>query len=550
MIARLTSKKLWQALAGCGAISLLLSWAASGFRSLDQLPAFFLVILLGAGFLWLGWVSLRREPRPAWLGGWLVLAALLRLGLGVFWSIALPAWGYGSDVELAGYVMQDAYARDRSAWELAISSQPLTSAFTENQPGDQYGGLLFLSAGLYRVLGGGTHQPLMMVVLAASFSALAILYTWAFTHRLAGSRAAMLAAGGLALYPEAVLLGSSQMREAFTLTLAIFALYALHRYLADLAPIYLVPVLISLLVCVAISPPTAGLILILLAASALAQSHLHISRQIRLWLLLGGLALLAGLVLWLVWSQLAPQSVVNPAQTITWWLRKAAEFQAYQTRQASGWIQRIFRDTPAALHMPLLVIYGVAQPFLPAALVAGGAPIWQGIAIWRAMGWAVLLVLLVYATWTWLRNTGQKRLVGILLLVVWLVILVAALRSGGDLWDNPRYRVVLAGVQLSLAAWGVVEGQTRRDLWLKRFLIGGILILAWFIPWYLRRYLGLVWPVVDPFKTLGLGLASACLYFLWDWARLQPTGGQGDTSTPGTSHPPSGEQQNNLMSQG
>jgi len=43
--------------------------------------------------------------------------------------------------------------------------------------------------------------------------------------------------------------------------------------------------------------------------------------------------------------------------------------------------------------------------------------------------------------------------------------------------------------------------------------------LLWFVPWYLHRYTPLTWPVVDLFKTLGLGLATAVLVLLWDWAR-------------------------------
>ena len=42
-------------------------------------------------------------------------------------------------------------------------------------------------------------------------------------------------------------------------------------------------------------------------------------------------------------------------------------------------------------------------------------------------------------------------------------------------------------------------------------------ILGWFIPWYLRRYSGLDWPVADPAKTLSLGFVTAMLLVAWDW---------------------------------
>jgi hypothetical protein len=418
--------------------------------------------------------------------------------------------------------MQDAYERDTAAWELATSGAPLWQAFTGNRASDQYGGLLFFSALIYRSIGGPAHQPLMMVVLGAAVSALAVLFTWACARRLMEARTAALAAWGLALYPEAVLLGSSQMREAFTITLAVVALYGLLRFHQDHRLASLAFLLGALLICLALSPPAAVLILILLLAVALTLDKFRLLRSQRLWLILVGLVLLAGLGLWLSWSQIAPEGVSSPFGMVSWWLRKAADLQAYETRQASGWIQKIFRETPAGLHLPLLVLYGAARPLLPAALVAGGAPIWQGIAIWRAFGWTILLLLLLYALWVWLRSTPRPAVIGALHVVVWAVILVASLRSGGDQWDNPRYRATLAGVQVAVAAWGVVTGRQTRDPWLRRALIGGLLVIAWFLPWYLRRYTPATWPVVDPFKALGLGIVSACLYFLWDWARLAP----------------------------
>ena len=103
-------------------------------------------------------------------------------------------------------------------------------------------------------------------------------------------------------------------------------------------------------------------------------------------------------------------------------------------------------------------------------------------------------------------------------LAVWLVILVASFRGGGDAWDNPRYRLTFAGLQIALVAWAWAEQRRQPDPWLRRVLIGLGLMLAWFAPWYLRRYLHMGWPVADFFMTLGLGLSSAALYWIGDWA--------------------------------
>ena len=84
-----------------------------------------------------------------------------------------------------------------------------------------------------------------------------------------------------------------------------------------------------------------------------------------------------------------------------------------------------------------------------------------------------------------------------------------------------KRRLLLAGGLAlgALAAWVWAGRREYKDAWLRRAMVSTGLVLAWFIPWYLRRYLGLYWPVVDLFKTLGLGFASAVLYIFWDWAR-------------------------------
>ncbi len=54
----------------------------------------------------------------------ILLAFLLRLGLGLFAHFGLPQAGYGSETERAGYLFFDAYNRDSQARELARSSLP------------------------------------------------------------------------------------------------------------------------------------------------------------------------------------------------------------------------------------------------------------------------------------------------------------------------------------------------------------------------------------------------------------------------------------------
>jgi hypothetical protein len=43
-------------------------------------------------------------------------------------------------------------------------------------------------------------------------------------------------------------------------------------------------------------------------------------------------------------------------------------------------------------------------------------------------------------------------------------------------------------------------------------------MIFWFAPWYLRRYANFEWPIVELQHVIGLGLASALLYVIWDWS--------------------------------
>jgi hypothetical protein len=518
------------ALVSSAFLALILAWVSSGFRDVHTWLPFLLILIICSALILLGWWLLRRESPPAWLG-WLVIgAAILRLATGVIWYTSLPFYGYDSPAERGGYVMSDAYERDTSAGDLANSEKPLIKAFQGGyRRYDQYGGLLFLSAWIYRYM-AGAYLPLMMVALTAAFSSLAILFTWAFARRAWDAEVAAIAAWLLALYPEAMLMGSSQMREAFTITLVSVAVYGLICFTQSHSWRSLLWVLGALLLCLPFSPPFAGLLLLMLVLLALFASpeilRGQVWRQRRVWFALGLLAVLILVGVWLTWGSFAPQGVSNPLELVQWWVKKSADWQAYLSERASGWVQKIFDASPEWAHAPMLLIYGVVQPFLPAALSdTTGAIIWRGIAIWRALGWTALLVFLIYAPIRALRRIDADRYtptairlvlgVGV---VVWLGIFIASYRGGGDQWDNPRYREAFASLQVALAAWAIVAQRHRQDAWLRRALVGAGLILAWFLPWYLRRYIYLPWAVTDLFKTLGLGVASMVLYWVWDWA--------------------------------
>ena len=227
-------------------------------------------------------------------------------------------------------------------------------------------------------------------------------------------------------------------------------------------------------------------------------------------------------VLWLALREVTPPKLTNPIAMLSWWLRKSAALQTYLSRHASGWTQKLFKLTPDWMHLLLLLIYGVVQPFLPAALVVGSeAPIWHWITIWRSLGWTILLAFLAFAPFHALRKNGKQGLVAVMTVIIWLVILVSAFRGGSDMWDNPRYRAIFASIQIALAAHIWVEEDRTRDPWLKRAAFMAVAILVWFFPWYLLRYYSIAWTISDPFRILGLGIFSGALLVVADWVRLE-----------------------------
>lgn len=502
------SDGIWLALLGTCLI-LLLTWVSAGDWDGRVALSFALALgLAGGGLAWLQ----RRLPHRVWL--LMVAAAVLRLALGAFWVVALPRWGYGNPAERAGYVMADAFERDTAAWRLAQSGEPLWVAFRGYHHSDQYGGMLFLSATVYRYLDlADRHLPLLVVVFAAAASATAVALGWALGRRWGGATAGWLVAWGLALYPEAVLLGSTQMREAFTLPLAGAALLALavwEEQASQPAALALVGALAAMAV---FTPPMAAITALMLGLVLLLGVQTPWSRR-QMWTFaaVGTVALGLGLAsAWLLTSGHG-----GGLRAVRWWLHEVFRYQAYLAERASGWMQVIFRSTPDWFHAPFLMVYGLLQPFLPAALVASGAPLWKGIAIARALGWSLLLVGLVYAPLTACRVERRR-----LLLVFWMVVVIGALladyRGAADQWDNPRYRATWAVWQWVLLAWLVVVYRKHRDPWLPR-LLGGLGSGAlWLLFWYLGRYTPLPWPVHDLFKTVSLGLLTGLLFILWHW---------------------------------
>lgn len=448
----------------------------------------------------LAWLSPGRAPR--FLVWALVIAALLRLFIGAALYRALPVLGYDEQVQRSGYLYQDAFTRDRDAWEVSKSDRSLVEAFGRPEGTDQYGGMMFVSALTYRYLGGDVHRPLLIAGVTSMVATMAVLFTWGFVSSLYGGYASLIATWIVALYPDFTLLSASQMREPFIVLSVALALYGYSHLRRGEKRSGSMLILGGLLLAVPISPPFAFFNLLIVGLAAVWERKISWLRN--RWVLLGMIILAAVTLLGTirVWTALDPFGG-SPLAVIQRWFREGAAWQLFLLEEGSGWAQKVFELTPQWMHAPLATGYGVTQPFLPAALADHtGAGIWQAIAIYRSIGWLGLLILLLYGSGAAWRRGSFRSLHSFLAFISWAAVLVASYRAAGDLWDNPRYRAALLVPQAALAGWAWAHAREVRTPWLTRTAVtiaAGLLI---FLHWFVGRYYGT--PRLNLFETLGV----------------------------------------------
>lgn len=461
-----------------------------------------LLIFLVSTMLYLTWRAAGGERVLAWM---MLAAFILRLGFGVFLAWGLPLFGYEEAPQEAGFVFDDAYRRERDAWALAQSDQPLSAAFGDQYETDQYGGILAMSAFIYRRISPDAFRPILIVILAAGAMSLSIPFLmFALQNRF--DRQTVLWAGWiLALYPEGILLGSSQMREPFFILFFTILFWAaahgLDRSRLKLAvPLFLLG--------------TGGLFLFsfrvalpILAVLFLWTWVMESAKFEKTWLKIAGWAvMLAGLLVALVFFRD--------------WAAAVLRWDTLQTVIRSGQIQFQLESFPEWVQLPFIIIYGIFQPVLPAAIAAPAPWIWHSLAIFRALGWYSLLPLLVYVpvrlvTGKALRKKRQVLVMGIVVLV-WIII--ASARAGGDQWDNPRYRTIFLPWMALVAGWGLNYAKKINDRWLVRGLVVEGIFLAFFTQWYLSRYFT-YFPRLDFWVMILLILVLSFTVLVGGWLR-------------------------------
>ena len=264
-----------------------------------------------------------------------------------------------------------------------------------------------MSAFIYRYLSPDAHRPLMLVLVSAFMAALGLPFLWKAASQQWGMKIALASGWVYALYPESILLGGSAMREPYLWAFSAFALWGfVNSGVLELAPanpdsthraselfnsrVWLALGIVGMLF---VSPVVALVTLVIFAGwMYFASERGRIS-----WWMVAVVAAVFVAGLFILSSALDRQGNLGggtPIGVINNFMREAVKWDVYQLERGSGWVQKLFDEMPEGLRLPFVMVYGVLQPVLPAAIVEPTTLIWKIIAILRALGWYAMLPVL------------------------------------------------------------------------------------------------------------------------------------------------------------
>jgi hypothetical protein len=292
----------------------------------------------------------------------------------------------------------------------------------------------------------------------------------------------------MALYPESLLAGASQIREPFLTLFIGVAFWGMADWFKNQNKTGWIWAGGAFLLSLLYSPAVGVFALVVLVL------WFWFTRKDRIihWWWVAGAAILGflGIVFFGILVSGTLQAPSGPLANLVDWLRYSALFSAYQTEESSGWIQSVFQILPEWSHIPFITAYGVTQPLLPAAIADPAAWPSRVQGIFRGIGWYALLPFLVYSIYPILKITEKRERLAWLSVWVtaWIWILVCSFRAGGDQWDNPRYRLMMLLFQAGLAGFSITWAQKTRDAWMWRVLLVEAIFLLFFGYWYFARY--------------------------------------------------------------
>lgn len=449
---------------------------------------FFLIVYL---YYWFG--------AEKFLGLTIVFALLFRLGLGLITTYNLIDWGYQNDPYESGYLFKDAFTRDNQAWDLAASEKPIWAAFSNDFFSDQYGGLLALSSLVYRIFTPNAHVQFNIIFLVSIINIVGILFLSKGLlilnkeETLSGKSKLILLI--FSFYPDAILFSSSQMREPLLLGLSAILFWIVQNQNFKLFLRFGLFAIISIFLLF-VSLKIGLFIIFSFFIWMLFQPYVSEIRYLQPKYLIPVIVIIVLIAFYFSFS----------------WIVEAAKWDALLLERNSGFVQYIVSIIGTRYRLAFATLYGLFQPVLPAALIEPSKLFWRILNSLRALGWYLLMPGLIYGFIYYLREKEKNKKT--LFFILWLIsifwIILSSIRAGGDMWDNPRYRMSF----LLLISFVVVEaflnGWKKKDHWLIRIIIGEIVFVLFFLQWYIARY----WGIFDNLPILHMMVVLAAIFIL------------------------------------
>lgn len=475
--------------------------------------------LFGPGTFWSGWLktgllaallvfAMIRIARNLTAGKTLVILMavtfLVRIAVGVFLYQALPLQGSDNPVQQTGYVFADAYERDQAAFQMASSQEPWLEELKGYRAADQYGGFLTLSALVYRLFSLDVHRPLLIVLVTAFAMAVGLAFLYTGVAKKWNPKFAAIAGWIFALYPDGILLGSSQMREPVLIALTCLLFYSALGWRQKPLRTLITGLVITLLTCLFSTPGGAAALAVVAGLVFFDWMSGQENPKVRRV----GFAVFAGFVLLAVLAG-------------WFWLKETLAYEYYLTESLSGVVQVILDRYGSQFRIPLITFYGLTQPLLPAALVDPSTPLSQTISILRALGWYLLIPFVVYGFFAVFKSEKKENrgMLIFLSLAFAAWVLISSLRGGGDQWDNPRYRATFLPWMALLAGWVWQRLGQRKCPWFWRIVAVEAVFVLVLLNWYINRYHDIGTKISDPMMIVlmgGISLLIIAAGFLLD----------------------------------
>jgi 4-amino-4-deoxy-L-arabinose transferase-like glycosyltransferase len=526
---------VWVVASGClAAAQSYTLWGPTWWWSSFYWPNFFAfllpVIALAALIAAVGrWLAPGKAGE--WVRKWVWIALAVRCLSVMIWPIVLREWGYRSAEELGGFLSTDAFNATNTAW---TNSQQGFSAVSTFHPdnGDNTGGITFLAVVVFRLFSPDHQRPMLLGLLASAFSSLAVLFIYLIGESLFSVRVARAAGVVAALFPEAVLIGSSHLQQGYLATFLAVMIWGL----------------VGIFVTRRDGPPggshyrlgwrsglgfaVAGLLLSTFVSTQFGLLGLAVAVVLALWLsdprrrlgqivwIVSGIGVLVLVVLFFL-----GQADVVPYQfnllLRQWRFLFGEAWLEYNRMRATGsgsdLFMQLLSQLPRSTALLVAGLWGLLQPMLPAAIgyrspSPAGSGIAQILGILRGAGWYLLLPFLLYGFLASLRVLGRRRAETGFALLFWAIALISSYRALGDQWDNPRYRLFALAPMALTVGWAYWHWRESQSPWLARVQVPYWVAVAAMTAWYLGRY----WLNVKLPAVLALGgiLGVAAMAFL------------------------------------